>query len=81
MSWKDFYKNEEALIADMMRTKSDEKKYSYIHLVRGYEYIEGFKQYYALHGCLTPKQMTQLKRLAEGVYRNVHNDPISNHRV
>ena len=70
MAWTDFYKSEEALISDMMRTKSDETKYNSARLVKGYEYINGFKQYYSLHGCLTPKQMTQLKRLVSINTRN-----------
>lgn len=40
--------------------------------MKEYEYIEGFKHYYAKYGVLTDKQMTQLKRLAGEVYKNVH---------
>ena len=70
MKWTDFYSSEQELIEDMLKTKSNVKEYYYNSLVRGYEYIEGFKRYYQKHGELTPKQMTQLKRLAEAIYRN-----------
>lgn len=70
--WSDLYRNEEDLIQDMLKTKSDPNTVAYIHLVKGYEYIEGFKKYYEKNGCLTPKQMTQLKRLATEIYKNVH---------
>lgn len=74
MKWTDFYKTEDELIADMLETKSDVNKYPYYRLVRGYEYIQGFKKYYEKNGCLTDKQLTQLKRLAEPIFRNVHNN-------
>ena len=70
--WTDFYNNEDELIQDMLRTCSDAHTDVYWKLVKGYEYIEGFKRYYAKYGVLTDKQMTQLKRLASEVYKNVH---------
>lgn len=72
--WTDYYETEEALLQDMLLTKSDVNKCLYYSLVRGYEYIESFKRYYAKNGRLTEKQMTQLKRLAGNVYRNVHQN-------
>lgn len=70
--WTDFYENEQALIDDMMLTCSNENTAYYHLLVKGYVYIESFKKYYQKNGCLTEKQMTQLKRLAGEVYKNVH---------
>ena len=70
--WSDLYQSEEELIQDMLKTNSDVDSCPYYSLVKGYEYIEGFKRYYKKNGELTPKQMTQLKRLATEVYKNVH---------
>lgn len=70
--WSDFYNSEEELIQDMLRTRSDAHTTLYWQLVKGYEYIESFKRYYAKNGVLTDKQMIQLKRLASEVYKNVH---------
>lgn len=72
MKWTDFYKTEDALVQDMLLTKSDVDKCPYFSLVKGYEFIHSFKRYYGKNGRLTPKQMTQLKRLAGEVYYNVH---------
>lgn len=69
--WNDIYNTENELIEDMLKTKSDVTKVPYYQLVKGYEYIESFKRYYKSHGVLTPKQLTQLKRLAQNVYNNV----------
>lgn len=63
---------EQELIDDMMLTLSDDRTAYYHQLVKGYQYIESFKKYYQKHGMLTDKQMTQLKRLAPEVYKNVH---------
>ena len=70
--WSDYYNSEEELIQDMLRTRSDVHTALYWQLVKGYEYIEGFKRYYTKYGVLTDKQMIQLKRLAGEVYKNVH---------
>lgn len=74
--WTDFYNTEQELIDDMLLTKSDVKNNYYSQLVKGYEYIESFKKYYSEHGCLTDRQMTQLKRLAHEVHKNVHERSI-----
>ena len=76
MRWYELYTSEDALIKDMLLTKSDPKTEAYGQLVRGYEYINGFKKYYKEHGTLTDKQMTQLKRLASSIYNNVHYDNV-----
>lgn len=70
--WNDLYNSEEDLIQDMLKTKSDATTCPYHSLVKGYEYIEGFKRYYKKNGELTSKQMTQLKRLATEIYKNVN---------
>lgn len=72
VKWTELYESEEALLSDMMLTCSDPCTAYTWKLVRGYEFIDRFKKYYAKHGKLTNKQMTQLKRLAKEVYRNVH---------
>lgn len=70
-TWTEFYNTEEELVADMLKCKSDEKKYNLYALVKGYAYVEGFKRYYAKNGKLTEKQMIQLKRLAGNIKYNV----------
>jgi hypothetical protein len=72
--WNDIYNNEEELIKDMLKAKADERKYRYGVLVKGYTYIHSFQNYYKKNGKLTPKQMTQLKRLAYEIYKNTHWD-------
>ena len=71
-SWTEFYNNESELVDDMMLTFTDENTTYYYKLCKGYEYLNGFKKYYQKNGYLTEKQMTQLKRLAGEVYKNVH---------
>lgn len=70
--WSDYYNSEEELIEDMMLCISDEKSNLYWKLVKGYEYIESFKKYYRKNGCLTEKQMIQIKRLAGEIHKNVY---------
>lgn len=68
--WNELYPTEKELIEDMLKTRSDANKYPYYTLVKGYEFINGFKKYYQKNGALTEKQMTQLKRLANEVHTN-----------
>lgn len=70
--WTDLYNNEQELIDDMMLTYTDENTVYYYKLCKGYVYLNSFKKYYQKNGCLTEKQMTQLKRLAKEVHKNVH---------
>ena len=72
MKWNEIYNNETELIEDMLKAKTDESKYRLGILVKGYAYIGGFQRYYKKNGKLTSKQMTQLKRLAYEIYKNVH---------
>ena len=71
MKWSEIYTTEQELIDDMMKTKSDVNTVPYHQLVRGYEYVESFKRYYQKNGCLTERQLRQLKRLAENIKNNV----------
>lgn len=71
--WTEFYNSEEELIDDMLLAFTDTNTAYYYKLVKGYEYIGSFQKYYKKNGCLTEKQMTQLKRLAGEVYHNVHD--------
>jgi len=70
--WSDFYNSEEELIEDMLLCISDATNNLYWKLVKGYEYIESFKKYYRKNGCLTEKQMIQVKRLAGEIHKNVY---------
>ena len=72
VKWNEIYDSEEELIKDMMNCHADENSGEYWKLVKGYVYIASFQKYYTKHGALTEKQMTQLKRLAKEVYKNVH---------
>ena len=72
MKWNELYTSEQELLDDMMKAKSDETVYYHYQLVKGYIYIESFKRYYVKHGNLTPKQLTQLKRCANEIYKNTH---------
>lgn len=74
MKWTCFYKTEADLVADLLVTESDVNTVPYYKLVRGYGFVDSFKKYFAKHGQLTPKQMTQAKRLAGEIYRNVHGE-------
>ena len=71
--WTDYYNTEQELIDDILRTRSNPGSAYYYQLVKGYEYIDSFKKYYKTHGNLTERQMTQLKRLAPEIYKNVRN--------
>lgn len=71
--WTDYYNTEQELIDDMLRTRSNPGSAYYHQLVKGYEYVDSFKKYYKAHGKLTDRQMTQLKRLAPEIYKNVRN--------
>lgn len=72
MKWTDLYSSEQDLIDDMLVTYSDPRITPYYKLVKGYEYIDSFKRYYAKNGRLTDGQLRQLKRLAPEVYKNTH---------
>ena len=67
ISWDQLFDGEEELIK-MMMTCETEKGLA----PRGYGYIRNFKQYYKKYGRLTPKQLTQLKRLAKAIYAFVN---------
>ena len=70
--WDDFYDSESELIKEMLLCCSNTNDSECWKLCKGYEYIESFKRYYRKNGCLTEKQMVQVKRLAGEIYKNVH---------
>lgn len=74
MKWNELYKNETELINAMLQTKSDSQKFYPYQLVKGYMYIESFKKYYEKNGNLTERQLTQLKRTAGEIYKNLNWD-------
>lgn len=74
MKWNDYYNNETELINAMLQAKSDRQKFYPYQIVKGYTYIESFKKYYKKNGKLTEKQMTQLKRMAGEIYKNLNWD-------
>ena len=51
---------------------TDEDTSSITKLCKGYEYIKSFRKYYQKTGCLTEKQITQLKRLAPEIAYHVY---------
>lgn len=67
ISWDQLFDSEGELIAKMLECKTEKGL-----VPKGYGYIDSFKRYYKRHGCLTPKQLTQLKRLAKAVYAFVN---------
>lgn len=74
MEWQKYYKTEQELINAMLQSKSNPENYQRYQLVKGYIYIESFKKYYQKNNKLTDKQMTQLKRMAGEIYKNINWD-------
>jgi len=68
-SWTDLFDSEQELTQKMMEVKIEKG----LTVPKGYLYIEGFQKYYQEHGTLTSSQMTQLKRLAKGIYAYANN--------
>jgi len=68
ISWNQLFDSEQELITKMLECETEKG-----FVPKGYEYIGSFKRYYKKNGCLTPKQLTQLKRLAKSVYAFVNN--------
>ena len=64
--WSDIYDTEEELIKDLFNEKilTDEDTHYVFKVCKGYEYIKSFRRFYKKNGYLTPKQLSQLKRLA-----------------
>lgn len=64
--WLDIYDTEEELVKDLFNEKilTDEDTHCMFKVCKGYEYIKSFRKFYKKNGYLTPKQITQLKRLA-----------------
>lgn len=68
LSWDKLFDSEAELVEAMMNCPSERTNSRHGLVPTGYGYIASFKRYYAKNGCLTDKQMTQLKRLAKSVY-------------
>lgn len=76
--WNELFDSEEDLIEAMLKCNATyhEGRNNIVNygIVAGYGYIYSFQQYYAKHGTLTEKQMTQLKRLAKAVWIYLKNN-------
>ena len=68
LSWDELFDSEDELLSAMMKCPTIGGL-----VPRGFGYIEGFQRYYKKHGCLTPKQMSQLKRMAKFIYAYVND--------
>ena len=72
ISWNQLFDSEQELIAKMLDCETEKGL-----VPKGYGYIGSFKRYYKKNGCLTPKQLTQLKRLAKSIYAFVNDLKVS----
>lgn len=63
--WNELFDNETELINAMYLCDTNENS---CKCCKGYVYLESFKRYYKKNGSLSPKQLTQLKRLASTMY-------------
>lgn len=72
--WNEIYDTEDELIIDMFSEKvlTDEDTSLAYKMCRGYEFVKSFRKYYKKNGCLTERQMTQLKRLASEIAYHVY---------
>lgn len=72
--WKDIYDTEEELIKDLFNGKvlTDEDTSISYKICKGYEYIKSFRKFYNKNTYLTPKQISQLKRLAYAIAYNIY---------
>jgi hypothetical protein len=66
LKWNEAYSSEEALLNALVKVDIELYKKNYC---KGYEYVESFQKYYNQNGSLTPRQMTQLKRVAREIKR------------
>lgn len=67
--WTDYFDSEQELIIYMLKTRTEQDIYYTWALVKGYVYLDSFKKYYYKNGKLTDRQMTQLKRLANEIWK------------
>lgn len=72
VKWCEIYDGEEELIEAMFDKKVIVENAPLHKMCRGYEYIKSFRRYYEKNNYLTPKQMTQLKRLASQIAYRIH---------
>ncbi|WP_297419713.1 hypothetical protein [Clostridium sp.] len=69
LKWEQYYKSESELIQALLKvnTKVYKKLSSYL---KGYEFLEGFQNYYNKNGFLSDRQIYTLKKLlAENIYK------------
>lgn len=69
VKWSDMFDSEEELIRTMIIVSPRFEVNGY----KGFAYINSFTEYYKKNKELTPKQITQLKRLAKEIYRCYYN--------
>ena len=66
VKWDSMFNSEQELIESLI--KVDVEKFKADRL-KGYQYVEGFQKQLAANKELSPKQITQLKRIAKSIYR------------
>ena len=67
--WDELFDSEAELIRTMIMVSARFEKRGY----KGYAYVNAFTESYKKHKELTPKQMTQLKRISKEIYNCYHN--------
>lgn len=72
VKWDEIFDNEQELIEAMFNEKVVVENAPIYLRCRGYEYIKSFRRYYEKNGCLTDKQMTQLKRLGSQIAYRIY---------
>ena len=70
--WDKIFDNEQELIEAMFNERVVVENAPMYLMRKGYEYIKSFRRYYEKNGCLTDKQMTQLKRLASQIVYRIY---------
>lgn len=77
VSWNSIYDSEDELLKDLFHEKIIVENAPHHKLCRGYEYIKGFRNYYKKNGCLSEKQMAQLKRLASEIAYQIYCEGVT----
>lgn len=67
LAWDQLFESDQELIDKMLQCNTGAGL-----VPRGYGYIRSFQRYYRATGELTPRQMTQLKRLAKYIYAYIN---------
>lgn len=76
ISWDQLFDSEQELITKMLECETEKGL-----VPKGYGYIDSFKRYYKKNKRLTPKQLTQLKRLAKSIYAFVNGLEVTDLKV